>query len=200
MIVIGLTGGSGAGKGEVCKAFLYYGVEAIDTDKVSREVAGKGKPCLDELVHHFSGAILTGSGELNRAALAEAAFASEEKLLLLNKITHKYILDECRQWIADRLKANRQAVIVDAPLLFESGFDKSCDCVIAVTADAETRIARITERDGIPRETALKRIEKQQSDEFYASKSNFVIDNNTGRDIPAQVRDICSAIGIKREM
>lgn len=178
MIIIGLAGGSGAGKGEVCRAFLSLNIEAVDTDKVSRSVTGKGSECLRELTENFTGAILTPYGELDRKKLAEIAFSSKENLLLLNSITHKHILNECAEWLSGRQRAGREAVIIDAPLLFEGGLNKSCDIVISVIADRELRLNRIIKRDGISLEAAEKRINSQKSDEFLKQNSDYIIENN----------------------
>ena len=154
MKIIGLTGGSGAGKGEVCKAFLAKGIDSIDTDKISRDVTRKGSDCLRELVETFSGVILSAFGELNREKLAEIAFSSKKNLETLNSITHKHILKECTNWLLSMVKADRAAVVIDAPLLFESGFNKNCDIIIVVIAELEKRLQRIIKRDSITREQA----------------------------------------------
>ena len=195
MKIIGLTGGSGAGKGEVCKAFLSFGIEAIDTDKISREVTHKNSECLRELAEYFSGGILTSDGELDRKKLAEIAFSSKENLDMLNKITHKHILNECKRIILDMEKASKKAVIVDAPLLFESGFDKECDIIISVIADRDKRIKRIIKRDNITLEQAETRIKNQKSDGFLNANSDYVIYNNSDYDdIYAQVSKIYNSI------
>jgi len=191
MKIIGLTGGSGAGKGEVCKAFLRFGIESIDTDKISREVARKGGGCLNELVENFSGVILDDYGGLDRQKLAGIAFKSEESLELLNKITHKYILNECKRIILDMQNAGRKAIIVDAPLLFESGFDKSCDIIISVVADLDKRTERILKRDSITLEQIQNRIKNQKNDDFFIANSDYVVYNNSDyADIYIQVSKI----------
>jgi len=195
MKIIGLTGGSGAGKGEVCKAFLSFGIESIDTDKISRDVTKKGGGCLRELTENFSGAILGEYGELDRKKLAEIAFATQENLEMLNKITHKHILGECKRIILDMQNAGRNALIIDAPLLFESGFDKSCDIIISVIADLDKRIERIIERDNITAGQAQTRIKNQKSDDFFIENSDYIIYNNSDyADIYIQVSKIYDII------
>ena len=195
MKIIGLTGKSGAGKGEACKAFYSFGLESVDTDKISRDVTRKGGYCLSELVETFSGAILTKYGELDRGKLAEMAFSSREKLDMLNKITHKHILCECSRILLDMQSAGRKAVIIDAPLLFESGFEKNCEVVISVVADSETCISRIIKRDKIEREQAENRIKNQKSDSFFIENSDYVIYNDSDyADIYIQVSKIYHTI------
>ncbi|GHV12339.1 dephospho-CoA kinase [Clostridia bacterium] len=182
MLIIGLAGGSGAGKGEVSRMFLAHGIESVDTDQVSREITKRGSDCLRELAEVFTGAILTPFGELDRRRLAEIAFASEEKTALLNSITHKHILNDVRRFITDRERADRKAVIVDAPLLYESGFNGSCDIVIAVVADPAIRIKRVTARDNITEEMAELRLSRQISDEELQRRADYVINNSSDFD------------------
>jgi len=183
MKIIGLTGGSGAGKSLVCEAFLKFNIKSIDTDKISREVvADKSSECLRELAENFSRDILKENGELDRKKLADIAFSSKENHAELNKITHKYILNECKGIILDTQNSGAKSVIIDAPMLFESGFDKNCDVIISVIADSDKRIKRITKRDSITKEQAELRIKNQKSDGFFIENSDFVIYNNSSYD------------------
>jgi dephospho-CoA kinase len=191
MIVIGLTGGSGVGKGCVCQEFLKYNINAIDTDQTARQVCDVGKPCLNELVSTFGNIILNNDGTLNRKQLASIAFSDNNKHEALNKITHYYILNEVRTWLDTQRTEGHIAAIVDAPLLYESGFDKECDIIIAVTAPRDKRIERLLIRDNIPLEAIELRLSKQWDDEFYTQKANFEIHNNGSLDdIAEQVKNV----------
>lgn len=195
MIIIGLTGGSGAGKGCVAKYFSECGIETIDTDHVSRQVCQKGSDCLKELVSYFGDEILLPDGSLDRKRLAELAFSDETKHKMLNSITHKYILLMVDIWLETQKKDGKAAAIVDAPLLYESGFDNKCDKVIAVIADKEIRIARIIERDGITEEQAEIRLKNQHPSDFYSSKADYTITNNGSLDdVSCQVKEIYDSI------
>ena len=191
MLTIGLTGGSGAGKGYVSALFRRGGIESLDTDLVARAVVEPGKPCLRELTQEFGESILREDGTLNRRALAAIVFSDRERLAALNRITHAHILAECRIWLKEREEAGDFAAIIDAPQLYESGFDSSCDLVAAVIADRETRIARILRRDSITREEALRRIENQKPDEFFLEKADFILRNNDDEHIEEQVEALC---------
>lgn len=173
-VIIGITGGSGAGKTTVSDILRRNGVAVIDADIVAREVVERGKPALSEIAAEFDGVILP-SGELDRKKLGSIVFSDRKKLEKLNKITHKYItariyklIDECEG----------KCCAVDGAALFESGIDSECDYMCAVTADREVRIRRITARDGLSDEQAKKRIDSQMSDEEYAQKCDFIIRNN----------------------
>jgi dephospho-CoA kinase len=178
MIVIGLTGGTGAGKGCVCQKFLQYNINSLDTDWVSREVCSKGTPCLNELVKTFGNTILNDDGTLNRKRLGSIVFSDREKLNILNSISHRYILDYARNWLDGQKADSKIAAIIDAPLLYESGFDKECDIIIAVISNIETRKQRILTRDNLSTVEANKRLNNQGDDDFYSSRADYVITNN----------------------
>lgn len=201
MRVIGLTGGSGAGKGEVSLCFLSHGIKCLDTDKVSREVCLPGKPCLTELVEYFGDGILLPDGKLDRKGLAALVFGEENeekrsvKHAALNRITHRHIIDAMNKWLSEREKAGDTLAVVDAPQLFESGFDRHCDYTVGVIADEEVRIRRIISRDRITRETAEKRIRSQKSNSFFIETCDFTVYNNSGIDtLEGQVNNILEKI------
>lgn len=175
--IIGITGGIGTGKSQVCKILQEHGVYVIDADQVARKVVQKGEKALPELVSYFGEEILLPGGELDRKKLADIVFDNSEKLGMLNQITHKYIIEETNQMIKN---SSANIVAIEAALLIESGMHKMCDKVISVISDRETRIARILARDHLSRKQAIKRIESQQSDEFYIRHADFVIINNKG--------------------
>lgn len=177
MKVIGLCGGSGSGKGVVCKLFNEFGIDTIDTDKIYHELTSRKSECLDELVTEFGKEILS-DGILNRSALRDIVYA-EKKFLVLNDITHKHILGRVRELINEYERQGSKGVIVDAPALFESGFDQECDYVICVYAKIETRINRIMERDGLSREIAEKRVYAQISSDWLRDNCDYVIENDS---------------------
>ncbi len=177
-MVFGITGGSGAGKGAVSDIFRSLGVYVIDADAVGHEVANS-RECLDELTSRFGEKILNPDGTLNRRALGDTVFADKSELAELNAITHKYIKNEIIKMLdasGARLKA------IDGAVIIGSAVEPLCEFIIAVTADKETRIKRIIERDSITREGAAARIDSQPDDKFYTEKSDYIIENNKGKD------------------
>ena len=181
MKIIGLTGGSGVGKGVVCSLLKKFNFASIDTDAVYHSLTSTpDSPCLKALIKEFGTEIISSGGTLDRKALAKAVFkdGAEDKRAILNKISHAFVIDEVRG-IISKLKCDGYcAVVVDAPLLFESGFEKECDIILCVIAKKDTRIKRITQRDGISEEMANARISAQLCDEFLMENSDFVIYND----------------------
>ncbi len=196
--IVGLCGGSGSGKGTVAEIFSVFGIPSVDTDRVYHELTVKKTPCLDALVEEFGENILAENGSLDRKKLAEIVFsegAGGVKRQALNKITHKFVLDTTRDILKEYESLGVTCALVDAPLLFESGFDKECDYIIAVVADTDVRIKRIMERDGISENAATLRIKTQLPDSYLVSRSDFIVNNGTSLDeLEKQVSEIANKL------
>lgn len=197
MIIIGLCGNSGSGKGTVCQAFLKYGISSIDADRVYHDLTSESSSLNKSLAEHFGSEILNSDCSLNRKALSQIVFSdnSGELLKKLNLLTHSSVINEVERQIDELSKKGYKAVIFDAPLLFESGFDKKCDYIVAVTAKREDKIERIINRDNIDYDKAAKRIDAQLSEEFICERSDFVINNfGSVENIDGQVKTIINNI------
>lgn len=179
MFVIGLTGPSGAGKGEVSRILSStYGFPVINADQVYHGILQPPSSCLKELTERFGAQILTPSGELDRRKLGDTVFGSPAALEALNAITHRYVMEEIRRQLEHLRRAGTRVAVLDAPQLFEAGATKDCSTVISVLADKRVRLERIMLRDGIDAERAMRRINAQKSDDFFRTHSNYIIENN----------------------
>lgn len=178
MVIIGLCGGSGSGKSTVADELSHFGFYNIDTDEIYHELISTKTDCFYALVNEF-GTVIEKDGKIDRKKLAQIVFSEsgEKKLLQLNKISHYYVLKRVRE-IISTLDSEYLGAVVDAPLLFESGFDKECDFIVGVIADKEERIQRIVQRDSISVLDAKKRIKKQIGDDEIIRRANAVIYNN----------------------
>lgn len=174
--VLGLTGQSGAGKSTVAALLKERGAYVCDCDAIYHGMLYKNSPMVTELAKHFPFAVK--DGELDRPSLAEAVFSDKEKLALLNSVTHKVILDGVRTRLKKAEEQGYKFAVADASQLFESGYDAECTAVIGVCADEETRIQRITARDGISRRKALSRISGQHNEDFFRVYCDEIIENN----------------------
>ncbi len=196
MLTIGLTGPSGAGKGTVASLFAAHGVPSIDTDKVYHDLLIPPSACLDELSARFGTGILTPDGMLNRGALAAIVFAEGHgaDLADLNTITHRHILAKTREMLAAYAAQGVPAVLVDAPQLFESGFDAECGFILSVLAPYELRLARIMARDGLDEARAKARLDASHTDDFFRERSDAVMINDGALDaMEAEVRRLLTA-------
>ncbi len=175
MKIIGITGGTGAGKSSVCDELKKCGAQIIDADLIARQIVQKGKPALEEIISVFGRDIIAPDDELDRKKLGGIVFADSNKLNILNKITHKYIFDEMQRQINE---CSTDILVLDVPLLFEKDFPFNCDLTVAVVADKEERIRRIMARDGINRKSAEERILNQMSDEEYIKHADICFKND----------------------
>ena len=179
MKVIGLTGQTGAGKTSVSEVIRSRGIPVIDADQVSRDVVAKQKECVADLALAFSITILNADGTLNRKRLASIVFCDPAQLRRLNTIIFPYIVREVNERVEALRKTGRhEMAVLDAPTLFESGCDSICDKVVSVIANETERLNRIVIRDRLTDEEARNRIASQQPDDFYVSRSQYVIENN----------------------
>ena len=198
MKVIGICGGSGSGKGTLAAMLVEAGFLHIDADSVYHDLTSADGPCLREMADAFGNEIISADGALDRGVLSSIVFSYEgkEKLPLLNSITHRYVLEEIRRRIA-LAEGEYIAAIVDAPLLFESGFNKECDLIVSVVAPKDVRASRICERDEITEDVAQRRIDAQLDDEFLRLHSDIIITND--KDIASLRGEADKLINILKE-
>lgn len=190
MLIIGLTGKTGAGKSTVAAYLEKQGCFIIDGDKVAREVVLPSSPALAELADAFGEDIILADGSLDRKALAQRAFSSREKTELLNSITHPHIKRRFEELIKKAQCEGFAAAVIDAAALLESDCRELCKKIIVVHADEKLRLKRILERDGISREQALTRIKGQLDDNYYFERADIIIYNNEGSDLAAELEKL----------
>ncbi len=180
MLVVGICGQTGAGKTTVCSMFSAGGWACLDTDRVARRVVRKGKPCLAALTERFGREILNRRGGLNRRRLAEMVFSSPAAHSDLNKITHPYIMDDIKSWLAVQEKKGFRVAVIDAPLLFESGADRLCHRTLAVVSSPALCCERASQRDRITKERVQARLDHQKSAETLCALCDDVLQNSSG--------------------
>lgn len=178
MKVIGLTGSTGSGKSYAAELLAKAGIPSVDCDAVCHLVYKSGEECNAELCSFFGDGIKAENGDIDRVKLRETAFSTPENYAALNEIAHRHIKKKVLSLVEGYRNEGKAAVLIDAPLLFESGFDSFCDLVVSVIADRETQIRRVCKRDGITPDVAVQRLEKQKSNYFYVSGADAVIDNS----------------------
>ncbi|MBO8127002.1 MAG: dephospho-CoA kinase [Firmicutes bacterium] len=174
-LTVGLTGGIASGKSVVAQIFRQKGAKLIDADQIAREIVEPGEPALEEIAATFGQEVLTESGELNRRALAEKVFGNQAALRRLNRITHPRILRVIRRRVVEYRKAGAQIIVIDAPLLIETGLQKLVDKVVVVSAPEEVQIKRLRQRDGLSRKEALARIHSQMPAKERERWADYII-------------------------
>ena len=197
MLVIGLTGPTGAGKGAVAAIFEGYGIPVINADRVYHELITPPSSCLRELREAFGKGILLPDGSLDRRTLGGIVFNDPAARERLNAITHRYVMEEVKTRMERFRRDGVPVAVFDAPQLFEAGAQKACTAVISVLADRGLRLERIMVRDNISAEAAMRRILAQKSDEFFRVHSDYIIENNGNVELLApQIRRILKELGV----
>lgn len=174
-IILGITGRSGTGKTYICKIFEENSFFVIDADLVYKKLLDKKTQCFFDIVNHFSDNILDNNYCINRKKLSSIVFNDEKELKILNEITHKYIIKDIKKIIFNN---KNKKIIIDAPLLFESGLNNICDKTICVISDYENIKKRLKIRDNITEQEVLNRINNQKNNEFLLKNTNYCIINN----------------------
>ncbi len=197
MLVIGLTGPTGAGKGAVAAIFEGYGIPVINADRVYHELIAPPSSCLQELTEAFGKEILLADGSLDRRALGGIVFNDPAARERLNAITHRYVMEEVKTRMERFRRDGVPVTVFDAPQLFEAGAQKACGAVISVLADRGLRLERIMARDSITAEAAMRRILAQKSDEFFKTHSDYIVENNGNvESLAPQIRRILAELGV----
>lgn len=173
-MLIGLTGGIGSGKSTVAKRLVNLGATEIDADLLAREVVEPGTTGLSQVAERFGQDLIQSDGTLNRAALAQRAFASEVDRKDLEGILHPLIQQLSRERIANA----KGIVVYTIPLLVESQSKLPFDRVITVSAPESVRVQRLVESRGMTEEEAISRIKAQASDQEREAIADYVIDSD----------------------
>ena len=171
-IILGVTGGTGAGKSSALNAIRDLGGTVIDCDAVYHEVLSGNEDFKNAINEKFPG-VFTAGGELNRKKLGQEVFAKRDRLDQLNAIVFRFLVPELERQTA----ASEGICALDAINLFESGLDRLCDYTVAVTAPTELRVKRIMARDHISEQYARLRIGAQKQDEYYRGKCDSELNN-----------------------
>lgn len=173
IMIIGLTGQSGAGKSTVCREFAKSGFRVIDCDAIARNTADDHR-FLDEISRRFTQALITPEGALDRKSVAKLIFTDDEKRGRYQRIIFPYIIND----IMREIRTAGGDVLIDAPTLFEAKLDMLCDRIVSVTANLERCAERIITRDNIRPEQAYERLSSQHSAQFFKERSDYVIEND----------------------
>jgi dephospho-CoA kinase len=183
LVIAGLTGGIASGKSTVSAFLKDAGAIIVDADKIAREVVQKGLPAWLEIVNTFGQSILLPDGEINRILLGDIIFNDPAQKQVLNQIVHPWVFAETATRLTEiEIKKLNAVVILDVPLLIESGMDTGLSDVIVIYVPEPVQIQRLMTRDALTQEQALVRIRSQLSIEEKKKHATIVIDNSNSRE------------------
>lgn len=179
MKIIGITGGVGSGKSRVLQILEEsYDAFVLEADKAAHLLMRPGEAVYQQIVAAFGKEIVTVNGEIDRNILGNIVFASENKLLKLNSITHPAV----RVYILEQIEAYQRQkpegiFALEAALLIEEGYADVCDELWYIYVDEDTRIKRLMEGRGYTKEKCLSIFRSQSDEKYYRTHCNHVIDN-----------------------
>lgn len=183
MFIIGLTGGIATGKSTVLNVFKDLGCQVVDADQIAREVVEPYKAAWKAIVSNFGRDILLPSDEIDREKLGKIVFGDEAKRKILNQCTHPAIFKSIFWKLVKYFISGHKFVILDLPLLYESGVGLYlAKYVIVVYSDPTSQLTRLMKRNNFTRHDAETRINSQMSLEEKCKRASYIIDNSSSRE------------------
>lgn len=190
MLVVGLTGSMGCGKSTVAAMLGALGAGVADADQLAREAVAPGSDGWAAVVARFGVEVLTPEGALDRGRMAERVFASTEERRALEAIIHPRVRRGLKSLLTEWAKAGKAVVILEVPLLFETGLDRLCDLRLVVVCGASQE-ERLTRRGGMSAAARQGVLACQTPEREKQQRADGVIDNRGGMDATRrQVEDL----------
>lgn len=183
-LLIGITGGIGAGKTLVSRIFELLRIPVFNADEVAKEILASDKEVREKVIEIFGRRAYIGK-KPNRKYLAKSIFGNDEMRLKLNHIVHPAVGRAFEQWVEEN--KNKPYVLKEAAIIFETGGEKNLDAVILVTAPENLRIERVMKRDKVTEKEVRDRMTAQWSDEEKIKRADYHIVNDEKTAIIPQV-------------
>ncbi len=187
MILVGLTGGIGAGKSTVAAQFVAHGAVLIDADRIVHELQRPGTEVFGRIVAEFGSGVVAETGALDRAALAAIVFGNPERLAVLNGIVHPAVHAEMQRRTEEQ-RTGRRVVVLDIPLLVENP-RRGLSATVVVDVDPVVAIERLVAQRGLDEADARSRVSRQAPRSARRAIADWIIDNSGSRlDLAREVR------------
>ena len=177
MVTVGITGGIGSGKTEVCRIWESMGAFILNADDLAKKIMNEKKRVRSRIKESFGEQAYREDGTLNREYLAEEAF-NRGRIEELNAIVHPEIPAASRRIMEQAAQDGFEVFVYEAALLLQHGRPEFLDIVVLVLADQDKRIERVKKRDDVDRDQVMERMEKQQDFESLVPLADYVIRNN----------------------
>ena len=177
MLKIAITGGAGSGKSMVARMFQELGAAVLDADEIAHQVVAVGAPAWGKLKEAFGPEFFLENGGLNRPLMARKVFADPHARTRLNAIVHPYVCQEIRKRLEDLNRQGVKIVLVEVPLLFETGLEGGYDKVIVVDTDPQEQVRRLLTRDRREEAEIQGIIAAQMPLRDKAARADYVVDN-----------------------
>jgi dephospho-CoA kinase len=193
MIVVGLTGSIGMGKTETGRMFERLGVPVFDADKAVHQLYGTDGAAVAPIEAAFPGVVVDGA--VDRSALADRVLGDEAAVRRLEAIVHPLVQEMRARFLETAREEGRDMVVVDIPLLFETGGETRVDRTVVVSAPPAVQRQRVLARPGMTEEKFRAILARQMPDEEKRKRADFVVDSSVGLDHAfAQVERIVASL------
>lgn len=193
MIILGLTGSIGAGKTATAAMFAARGVPVHDADAVVHRLYDVSGTAVDKVGAAFPG--VTVKGRIDRALLSARVVDDAAALKRLEEIVHPLVREAEERFLAEARTRHARLVVLEIPLLFETGGEQRCNVVAVVSAPPDLLRERVLARPGMTEEKFSSILAQQTSDEEKRRRAHFVIDTAEGFAVAEkQVEDIIRAL------
>ncbi len=179
MVILGLTGSIGMGKSHAAQVFRRLGVPVHEADAAVHRLTAKGGEAVPAVARRFPQAVKAGA--VDRQALGAIVFKDAKALADLEAILHPLVRRQTRRFLASMARRRVPLVVLDIPLLFETGGEASCDAVVVVSAPARIQAARVLARPGMTREKLRAIRAQQMSDREKRRRADFVVSTGAGK-------------------
>ena len=178
MIIIGITGGVGAGKSTVLDYLeKKYGAQVIQADKAGHLVMEPDGICYDAVTALFGKEVIKNDKTIDRRRISDVVFSHPEMLEKLNAIIHPAVRTYICGQLEEAARRGEPLLVVEAALLLEENYQEFCDEVWYIHADKEIRISRLMENRGYTRQKSEDIIARQASEEFFRTHTDYEVDN-----------------------
>ncbi|MFL5236770.1 MAG: dephospho-CoA kinase [Rhizomicrobium sp.] len=195
--LVGLTGSIGMGKTETARMFAELSIPVYDADAAVHRLYETGGAAVPKIAKAFPGCVV--SGRVDRAALAKTVAAENGGLQRLEAIVHPLVAEDQRRFLDATTANSAEMVLLDIPLLFETGGHNRMDAVVVVTASADVQRARVLDRPGMTEEKLDHILSRQMPDEEKRAQAHFTVETDKGFDhARTQVKEIVAALHAQR--
>lgn len=193
---LGLTGGIASGKSTADDFFKKKNIPIIDSDLIAHKIMEVGQAGYQAVVDYFGTDILNDDQTINRRKLGEIVFNDQAKLKKLNSLTHPLVHQEIKRQMEQYRLNQEKLVVIDVPLLFESGFESLCDGVLVISISPELQLKRLMKRNNFTEKEALSRINNQMPLSEKEKRATYVVANTgTINDLEKRLSDLLQKIG-----